>query len=111
MSFHNNYIFTVPKNRTKPSMVTVDTGTNIEILCLSSTINVKWIFREGPFPDNAFASSPVNGSNKHQLLILLGNASNEGTYICHGKDSDFDEYLIFSSTTTVNITKGDNFCF
>ena len=105
ISYHNCY--TVPQNRTVPSTITIDVGTNIDILCLSSTEEVTWIFREGPFPDNLIIWHPENGANEHRLFIVNAQLSNEGTYICQGKDTDFDKYLFFSSTTTVKITKGN----
>ena len=66
-----------------------------------------WIFK-GHFPDNIISTILDDGSNKHKLVIVSAKEFNEGTYICQGKDSNFDKNLFFSSETTIILTKDDD---
>jgi len=67
---------------------------------------VLWTFKGSNHSDNVIFSSsphPHNSVGIHELMIVSANKSNEGKYVCQGKDVKYDKYLYFSSTTSVYV--------
>ena len=87
--------------RIEPEIHFAILGDTVEFVC-SSIINVWWIFKHGPLPNNAKTGvrSQKNGTVVHWLKLFKVSYQSSGAYQCTGVEEDL---ILFQAECTLQI--------